>query len=460
MISKHWLSELPKGKESKGLFAVLGWGAFLGTSWTWVIGMILPALLIRDMGIAGFIIFALPNCIGAAAMGSILSGDRARALPARHMGMILTFSIVTVAYHFYIAGYLLPNLLGPLSLALFVVGGVMATGAVIRWKDKGAMVFSMLVWLISIGCFIASLCIPGAEAFSIFKERPLLDETYMWFFLPASIGGFLLCPYLDATFIRARARTERVAGALAFKVGFLVVFALMIVFTMAYGHELVKGFGGEQNRLKGVWATILVIHIPLQMGLTVAFHCREIYAAVEHGVKERAKKLKGIDCPQCLVLARHLLMSGLIGVVVACSLLFMGVFLLGLLLKNISFEWFKDFQVTNQIETIYQAYELERFISVGEVGYRCILIFYGTLFPAYVMLMMIPTIVPAKISRPWWLFAITVVLSSVTAYIGFVHAQGWAIGATLGVICLGRLFLEWKAYLAKNIGLLKDNEAT
>lgn len=448
MIEKHWLSETPKGKEAKGLFAVLGWGAYLGTSWTWVIGMILPALLIRDMGIAGFLIFALPNCIGAAAMGSILKGKVARSLPSRHMGMILTFSIVTVAYHFYIAGYLLPHLLGPLALILFAVSGLCATGLMIKWRDKGALWFSLVAWVISISSFITALCIPEAAVFSIFDKAPLLDSSYMWFFLPASVGGFLLCPYLDATFIRARARTEKVSGILAFKIGFLVFFASMIVFTTAYGHQLLDSFGGENNRLTGVWATILLIHIPLQMGLTVAYHCREIYSAVQYGVKEREKKIKA-DCKQCKVLTKNLLYSGWIGMVVTCTLLFLGVFLLGLLLKNISFEWFSAFKHTHEIESLYEAYELKRFISVGEIGYRCILIFYGTLFPAYVMLMMVPTLIPTQMPKPWKLFSVTVILSSITAYLGFVHDQGWAIATTLGIICVGRLFVEWKALRSK-----------
>ena len=446
MIDKHWLSEKPEGRESSGWFAVLGWAAFLGTSWTWVIGMVLPALLVRDMGNAGFLAFARPNCIGAAAMGTILTAKKARGLPKHHMGMILVFSIVTVAYHFYIAGYLLPNLLGPLSLVLFAVSGITGSAFVIRWKDRGAMIFSMIAWVISISCFLVAICMPETAAFSIFKERPLLDSSYTWFFLPASIGGFLLCPYLDATFIRARARTKKVSGILAFKIGFFVFFALMVVFTVAYGHELLTAFAGDDHRLVGVWAVILLIHIPLQMGLTVAWHCREIVAAVHYGFQERIIKLKHIDCDHCAMLSKNFLRSGLVSAVVGCGLLFFLIFLLGLLLKGISFEWFRDFKVTNQIEDLYEAYKVEKFISAGEVGYRCILIFYGTLFPAYVLIMMVPPFVKTNANRPWWSLGITVLLSSITAYIGFIHYQGWAIAATLGLIFLGRLWVDYKAY--------------
>ena len=446
MNRKHWLSEPSEPQESSGWFAAIGWAAFLGTSWTWVIGMVLPALVIRDMGIAGFLAFALPNCIGAAAMGSILSGNHARTLPERHSIMILVFSIITIAYHFYIAGYLLPNLLGPLSLVLFAVAGIIASASVMKWKDKGAMVFSMITWVISITCFFIAICTPDAAAFSIFKERPLLEPSYMWFFLPASIGGFLLCPYLDATFIRARARTEKKTGIVAFKLGFLVLFAAMIVFTIAYGHELVNAFAGESNRLTGIWAVLLIIHIPLQMGLTVAWHCREIVACVHKSYREKVMKLENVDCSHCAVLTKKFLGSALIVTIAGCSLLFLVVFLLGLLLKGISFEWFRDFKITNDIQDLYEAYKIEQFISVGEVGYRCILIMYGTLFPAYVLIMMLPTYFKVKTNDQWWTFAITVVLSTITAYIGFVLYEGWAIGATLAIICIGRLWIDYKAW--------------
>lgn len=453
MIEKHWLSSLPEGKEAKGWFAVLGWGAFLGTSWTWVIGMVLPALLIRDMGIAGFIIFALPNCIGAAAMGSVLSSKSARLLPKRHGGMILTFSIVTVAYHFYIAGYLIPNLLGLFSLALFAGSALLASGFIALWKDKGALIFSMIVWLVSISAFIYSLCHSETTPFAIYDEKPLLDASYMWFFLPASVGGFLLCPYLDATFIRARARTSQMAGALAFKVGFLVIFASMIIFTTAYGHKLVEAFAGEETRLEGVWGTILLVHIPLQMGLTVVWHGREIFECCFSWLKDSVSKVQESDCKPCAKISRNFVIAGFISSLAGCVIVFSALFLLGVLFRNMSFELFEDFKIANDITTFIEAYKIERYISVGEIGYRCILIFYGTLFPAYVMLMMLPTLYPSDKKRPWWLFAITVALSSATAYLGFVHDMGWAIGATLAIICVARLWVDFSAMIEYKRGI-------
>jgi hypothetical protein len=49
--------------------STLGWANYLGMSWTWCIGMFLPVLLVRDYGIGAWWIFAIPNVVGAAAMG-------------------------------------------------------------------------------------------------------------------------------------------------------------------------------------------------------------------------------------------------------------------------------------------------------------------------------------------------------------------------------------------------------
>jgi len=131
--------------------------------------------------------------------------------------------------------------------------------------------------------------------------------------------------------------------------------------------------------------------------------------------------------------------------IVICAMLFFIVFLLGILLKYISFDWFSNFKIVNNIDDIYQAYELQRFMSVGEIGYRCLLIFYGTLFPAYVMLMMIPNLSRVEMPKPWGVFSITVLFSAITAYLGFVLDMGWGIAATIVVICIGRILVELKA---------------
>ena len=77
----------------------VGWGFYLACSWTWVIGMYLPVLLIRDFGWAGWLAFAVPNVLGAAAMGWILrSPAAAMRLAGEHPQAVRLFSTVTVSF--------------------------------------------------------------------------------------------------------------------------------------------------------------------------------------------------------------------------------------------------------------------------------------------------------------------------------------------------------------------------
>lgn len=68
-------TEIPAARQP--WWSVLGWAAYLACSWTWCIGMFLPVLLVRDYGVWGFVVFAVPNVVGAGAMGWVLSAASA-----------------------------------------------------------------------------------------------------------------------------------------------------------------------------------------------------------------------------------------------------------------------------------------------------------------------------------------------------------------------------------------------
>ena len=69
--------------------------------------MFLPVLLVRDFGVWGFVTFALPNCLGAAAMGWVLKSPGASAeLVNRHAGAMRLFSVVTVLFHVFFLAWL------------------------------------------------------------------------------------------------------------------------------------------------------------------------------------------------------------------------------------------------------------------------------------------------------------------------------------------------------------------
>ncbi|MDB5325177.1 MAG: hypothetical protein JWM57_746, partial [Phycisphaerales bacterium] len=92
------------------------WAAYLGASWTWCIGMFLPVLLIRDYGPWAWVIFALPNVIGAGAMGWVMrSREMSHDYTIRHASACRLFSFVTIAFQLFFALWMLPRLLGPVG---------------------------------------------------------------------------------------------------------------------------------------------------------------------------------------------------------------------------------------------------------------------------------------------------------------------------------------------------------
>ena len=86
------------------------WAIFLGVSWTWCIGMFLPVLLVRDYGVWGFVVFAIPNVLGAAVMGwTVRSPQHSESLVAAHRDACRGFSLVTIAFQVYFAGWYVPG---------------------------------------------------------------------------------------------------------------------------------------------------------------------------------------------------------------------------------------------------------------------------------------------------------------------------------------------------------------
>jgi len=97
----------------------IGWALFLAASWTWCIGMFLPVLLVRDYGVAGWFIFAIPNVIGSAAMGwAIHTRSASLTMTARHSGAMRSFSVVTISFHAFFIPWIISQLTGFIARTL------------------------------------------------------------------------------------------------------------------------------------------------------------------------------------------------------------------------------------------------------------------------------------------------------------------------------------------------------
>src|ERR1051325_2490171 len=86
------------------------WAFFLACSWTWCIGMFLPVLLVRNWGIGAWFVFAIPNVIGAAAMGFVMrSRQQSEDILINHRMAVAVFSLITIAFHIYFVYWFVGN---------------------------------------------------------------------------------------------------------------------------------------------------------------------------------------------------------------------------------------------------------------------------------------------------------------------------------------------------------------
>ncbi len=358
----------------RGVVPAVLWACFLGCSWTWIIGMVFPVLLLRDYGPWGWVIFAVPNVIGAAAMGVVLGQPRWSArVVEKHHDMALRFSEVTIAYHGFVLGWLMMRLWG-LWIAASAIGVILILYSRIR-GDRSAGVVAVIVTLASLvwlggGWWLA----PDDAWVGVFREQnaltPRLGTLDLILFAPAALLGFLCCPYLDLTFHRARMATAPLTGMAAFILGFGVVFLAMIVGTLMYAGLLLPALGRQPFELPQTWDVVLSVHLTIQLAFTVAIHAHEVARRSAAGGVWR---------------------------------------MIGLALAALLIGWWVGIpsppEVTAPPEVISPdgvAAETGRTspqviaLTTGEVIYRLFLLCYGLIFPAYVWLCMIPTLRPTN----------------------------------------------------------------
>src|SRR4051812_39516970 len=132
-------SSNPKSQIANQESASLGWAAFLAVSWTWCIGMYLPVLMVRDFGVWAWVVFAVPNVIGAAAMAWTLSSPEASArLVEAHRTACRWFSWITITFQLFFAAWFVRKI-SPIGGGLAITAAVAAVLYVLGvWRgDRG-----------------------------------------------------------------------------------------------------------------------------------------------------------------------------------------------------------------------------------------------------------------------------------------------------------------------------------
>ena len=376
------------------------WGAYLACSWTWCIGMFLPAVLLRDMGWAGFLIFAIPNVIGAAAMGWFIKTriDSVRFVES-HPVAVWWFSAITLAFHVFWMLWILnfirdvfqipdPYLVGVAGIgaAFFLI-----LGKAIRFGRAPQLALALLT--LSLGVLIATFVMPDVkEANAALLDSAPGSTAPLWMF-PVMIFGFLLCPYLDLTFHHARQQLDtQKNGRLGFTIGFVVFFTCMIILTTRYAGVIAGTLSGVRFvSIASPWlAAGILTHILCQWIFTVRVHFDRICTLSGSPSKR----------PILFILA---LLSGLIG---------------------------------------FFAIKLPAYAGLtgGEIIYRSFMSAYGLVFPSYMLyLVVIARRGKSALSLPMMWIAIA--LASPMFWLGFIERQTIWLVPGMGVVMLGAMVL-------------------
>jgi hypothetical protein len=371
---------------------ILGWGAFLASSWTWCIGMFLPVLLIRDFGLSSFLVFAIPNVLGAALMGAVLQRPGlSESIVRAHGKACWAFSFVTVSFQVFFLCWLILGLepsvnrwaLAPMLLVVLFTGrGHVASS----WTRLVAIL--VLITSLTAGAWWASHAGPVSHI-----DPPRLPTRDLLWLGPVCTLGFGLCPYLDLTFHTARQKAPGPAGTAAFALGFGVLFASMILLTLLYSGKLLEASQSSvRNVQPGLAATPIILHMTVQLIFTVMLHKDWI---------EADPSPAGPKAP-----ANASLLALVLGVVAAI--------------------------VSYRVGPVTD-------LAGPEVAYRVFMAFYGLVFPAYVWTCIVPSGGRSP-SRPRLVaFAAAVLIAAPMYWLGFVQGPTWWLGPGVLVVLLAGL---------------------
>lgn len=302
--------------------------------------MFLPVILVREFGLAGWVVFAIPNIVGAAALPFVLRTPGAsERYVARHAGAMQWFSAVTIAFHAmfltWVASSALRNaarfadfgVRAPLGVGAASALGVVACGWFLgRFSVSRLSATAVGLWFASLALIGAALALDSRGAPPP-GPAPAARPVDLALAAPVIAFGFALCPYLDLTFHRVCRDSSEAVARRAFPIGFGVCFLAMIAGSLAYT-RLVGSNGAP------MWP--LLAHFAFQSAFTVGAHARELRAQA------------GPDA------ARWVVGPALVGVLVA-------------LLPHVA--WSGPIHLTS------------------ERVYLCFLGFYAVAFPAYVWIM-------------------------------------------------------------------------
>ncbi len=145
------VEESPAQSNLISVARITGWAVYLAMSWTWCIGMYLPVLIMRELGFAGVITFAVPNMVGAMAMGWMLRDEQqSREIIGENRFAFVWYSLITIAFHAFFAAWIIRQIAGP-HAGFAVVGVFLFFWIVLHWRRGGEFLATGLGLIVCAG---------------------------------------------------------------------------------------------------------------------------------------------------------------------------------------------------------------------------------------------------------------------------------------------------------------------
>jgi hypothetical protein len=317
-------------------------------------------------------------------MGWVLSGDASERISLHHRVAISAFSWVTAAFQVFFAFWIFESIgRSHFAWLTFCFAAICFIAALV--DVRAAMVAAIAVFFMS--CYViwnqqgdTLVHVEGAMS-----KAPSLQVIFL---APVMLFGFLLCPYLDATFHTVRQRSSDQSCRFAFAGGFGAFFLLMLLFALSYATLIAEKLG-----VRSKFTGLIGFFWCIQLALTIAFH-----------------------------------------------------WWFGTSMNRLHWDapWVR---IVATLAVGYSAWLVARLLHEplthgGETVYRVFMAFYGLVFPAYVWLCMIPgrgRVTPNR--RQLLVWAGAVIVAAPMFWMGFIEGKMIWLLPGLGVVLLARVLV-------------------
>jgi hypothetical protein len=368
---------------------------YVACSWCWCIGMFFPVFLSVDFGWPGWVVFAVPNVIGAASVGFVLrSPEVARRFAERNRWAVAAFGVVTVLFHVSFLCWFPPTpvLFVERWMLAVVVAGLTALFA--SMPLGRAAIAAIVLWGLSVGFELAAMATGGdAPALTLPPGSGELPALALAWTAPVIAIGFLACPFLDATLLEARERAGD-RGRAVFGWGFGLLFPALILITLSYAGRWI---------VHGRWSYYTYAHVALQASFTMGVHLRALARMGVVRVRPPSPSAAGL--------------AAVAAVVAGATLLAVGA---GWAYSGLS----------------------GRGVPAPRLVYDVFMSAYGLAFPAVVVCVAWPRSRGRRGSIP--ALAVVVALGAPMMWLGAIEGIRWWLGLAAGVVALGSL-VGWRA---------------